>query len=99
MVFLANRKAGAKASAAAAKEKGGDAMLSYYHFAAKDKPYADIIRSMKQDGLKSTLKLCKQQYKNLMSNVDLDMSQKDYQRVVGEIEVFGECYIRLQKEI
>lgn len=29
MVFLANRKAGAKASAAAAKEKGGDAMLSY----------------------------------------------------------------------
>lgn len=99
MVFLKNRKDGAKDSAAKAKEKGGDAMLSYYHFAAKDKPYAEVIKSMKQEGLKNTLSLCKQSYKNLVRNLDLDMSQKEYQRVVGEIEVYGECYIRLQKEV
>jgi len=33
-----------------------------------------------------------------MKETDLDMSQKDYQAIVGRIEVYGECYIRLSKE-
>jgi len=98
MDFLNNRKNGAKETAANAKKKGGDAILSYYHFAAKDKPYAEIIGSLKQEGLAAAKKLCKQKYKELIKNVDLDMSQKDYQAIVGKIEVYGECYIRLLKE-
>ena len=99
MEFLKNRKAGAQETAKKAKEKGGDAMLSYYHFAAKDKPYAEVIRSFKNTGLDSALKLCKKEYKRLMKECDLEMPQKEYHAVVGRIEVYGECYIRLIKEI
>lgn len=96
--FLKNRKTGAQETAKKAKEKGGDAMLSYYHFAAKDKPYAEVIRTFKNEGLETAIKLCKKEYKRLMKETDLDMSQKDYQAIVGRIEVYGECYIRLSKE-
>lgn len=94
MTFLKNRKAGADASAKAAKEKGGDAILSYYHFAAKDKPYAEVIRTLRNEGIESAKKLCKEKYKQLLSDVDLDMNQKEYQDVVGKLEVYGECYIK-----
>ncbi len=96
--FLKNRKTGAQEAAKNAKAKGGDAMLSYYHFAAKDKPYAQIIRTFKNDGLDATIKLCKSEYKRLMKECDIDMNQKNYQDIVGRIEVYGECYIRLIKE-
>jgi hypothetical protein len=96
--FLKNRKEGAKKSADMAKEKGGDSILSYYHFAAKSKPYSKVISIFKNEGLDAVLKLCKTEYKNLMKTVDLNMDQKKYQAVVGEIEVYGECFIRLSKE-
>ena len=99
LTFLHNRKKGAKETADKAKEKGGDAILSYYHFAAKNKPYAQIINTFKSEGLKASLKLCKNEYKRLMKECDLDMNQKQYQAIVGEIEVYGECYIRLSKEM
>lgn len=94
MVFLKNRRNGAKESAAKAKTKGGDAMLSYYHFAAKDKPYSEVTSILKNEGLKSAIKLCKDKYKMLLKDLDLDMGQKEYQDVVGKIEVYGECYIK-----
>ena len=94
LTFLKNRKNGAKETAAKAKEKGGDAILSYYHFAAKDQPYAEVMRVLKNEGLQAAKKICKTQYKSLMKAVDLDMSQKEYQAVVGKIEVYGECYIK-----
>lgn len=96
MEFLKNRKAGAQESAKKAKEKGGDAIVSYYHFAAKDKPYAEIIRKLREEGLKPAIALCKERYANLIRQVDLDMDQKKYQAVVGEIEVYGECYIKFK---
>jgi hypothetical protein len=98
MVFLKNRKAGAKESASKAKEKGGDAIVSYYHFAAKDQPYAEVINTLKEEGLQQAKKLCKTKYKELMKAVDLDMTQKEYQAIVGKIEVYGECYIRFLSE-
>jgi len=96
--FLKNRKEGAKKTAEAAKEKGGDAILSYYHFAAKNKPYGKVIATLRNEGLDGAIGLCKKEYKNLMRSVDLDMNQKKYQAIVGEIEVYGECYIRLLQE-
>jgi hypothetical protein len=96
MTFLKNRKSGAQESAKKAKEKGGDAMLSYYHFAAKDQPYTEVIRTLREQGLKPAIDLCKRNYKDLKSQVDLDMSQKDYQDIVGKIEVYGECYIKFK---
>lgn len=98
MDFLKNRRAGAKDSAAKAKEKGGDAILSYYHFAAKDQPYAEIIKVLKNEGLDAAKKLSKSKYKDLLKAVDLDVSQKEYQDIVGKLEVYGECYIRFLSE-
>lgn len=94
MEFLKNRRNGAKETAAKAKQKGGDAILSYYHFAAKDKPYAEVTSVLRNQGLNAAKKLCKENYKMLLKNVDLDMSQKEYQAIVGKIEVYGECYIK-----
>lgn len=96
MTFLKNRKNGAQESAKKAKEKGGDSMLSYYHFAAKDQPYLEVIKVLREEGLKPAMNLCKKNYKNLKSQVDLDMGQKEYQAIVGKIEVFGECYIKFK---
>lgn len=99
MEFLKNRKQGAKDSAAKAKEKGGDAMLSYYHFAAKDKPYNEVIRILRNEGLNAAVKLCKLNYKSLLKDLDLDMTQKSYQDIVGKIEVYGECYIKFKSVV
>jgi hypothetical protein len=96
MTFLKNRKNGAKESAKKAKEKGGDAILSFYHFDAKDKPYEEVIKILKEEGLKPAIKYSKEKYDNLISQVDLDMDQKDYQDIVGRIEVYGECYIKFK---
>ena len=71
-------------------------MLSYYHFAAKDQPYLEVIKVLREEGLKPAMNLCKKNYKNLKSQVDLDMGQKEYQAIVGKIEVFGECYIKFK---
>lgn len=94
MQFLKNRKAGAMKIASSAKEKGGDAMLSYYHFAAKEKPYNDIIALLRNEGMAAAKKHCKDKYNDLMKDVDIDMDQKEYQAIVGKIEVYGECYIK-----
>lgn len=94
MKFLKNRKAGAMKIAESAKEKGGDAILSYYHFAAKEKPYNDIMAMLRNEGMEASKKLCKERYNALMKGVDIDMDQKEYQAVVGKIEVYGECYIK-----
>jgi hypothetical protein len=96
--FLKSRRTGAKESAASAKQKGGDAIVSYYHFAAKDQPYGEITGILKSEGLDEAKKLCKRKYKELLKAVDLDMTQKEYQAIVGKIEVYGECYIRFLSE-
>lgn len=95
IVFLRNRKAGASETAKNAKTKGGDAILSYYHFAAKDKPYSEVIKLLRTEGLQNAIKFCKVQYKVLIKSVDINMNQKEYQAILGKIEVFGECYIKL----
>lgn len=94
--FLINRRKGAAETAAKAKAKEGDAILSYYHFAAKDKPYAEVMKVLKNDGLKAAIKFSKSETKRVMGELDfINDTQKEFQALMGEIEVFGECYIKL----
>jgi hypothetical protein len=94
--FLKNRRKGAQNNAADAKAKGGDAILSYYHFEAKDKPYAEVMKALKNDGLKTAIKFSKDQTKSIMKELDfINDTQKDFQALMGKIEVYGECYIKL----
>jgi hypothetical protein len=96
--FLINRRKGAAETAAKAKAKGGDAILSYYHFAAKDKPYAEVMKVLKNDGLKEAIKFAKSETKRVLNELDfINDTQKEFQALVGVIEVFGECYIKLQE--
>ena len=95
--FLKNRRKGAQNNAADAKAKGGDAILSYYHFAVKDKPYREVMQALKNDGLQSAIKFCKNETKRVIRELDfIKDTQKEFQQIVGEIEVYGECYIKLQ---
>ena len=91
--FAEKRLAGAEKITNNAKEKGGPAMLTYHHFRVKLPYYKkamegklDIEESKKE--LKEKLnQLCK-----LSENVEI--SQVEFQKLVGLIEVLGELIIK-----
>jgi len=99
--FLDKRAAGAAKIANSSKEKGGFATLTAIHFAAKAKPYAECEK-MEKDPNKDCDKV-NAHYKKMAEEVyaklaDLDkLSQKDFQALMGELEVWGEVYIRATK--
>jgi len=62
--FLKNRKAGAQETAKKAKEKGGDAMLSYYHFAAKTNHTQKLSELLKTKVSKPQLNYAKKNTKD-----------------------------------
>lgn len=91
--FLEKRAAGAAKLAQSAKEKGGYSILTAVHFAAKAKPYAESEKWANKDDKNAHYKnMAKEVYKKL-SNLD-DLSQKEFQALMGELEVWGEVYIR-----
>ena len=91
--FAEKRLKGAEKITNNAKEKGGPAMLTYHHFRVKLPYYKkamegklDIEESKKE--LKEKLnQLCK-----LSENVEI--SQVEFQKLVGLIEVLGELIIK-----
>lgn len=91
--FAEKRLKGAEKITNNAKEKGGPAMLTYHHFRVKLPYYKkamegklDIEESKKE--LKEKLdQLCK-----LSENVEI--SQTEFQKLVGLIEVLGELIIK-----
>ena len=99
--FLVKRAAGAAKIAHSSKEKGGFATLTSIHFAAKAKPYAEAEK-MEKDPSKDCDKT-NAHYKKMAEEVyaklaDLDkLSQKEFQALMGELEVWGEVYIRATK--
>ncbi len=96
--FLRARRAGASETAKKAKEKGGYAMLTYYHFRAKDAPYKDAISVFKADGLDALNKHLKTEYKKYTSDLKLkETDQKEFQDIMGKIEVIGEIIIFIRE--
>ena len=91
--FFHKRKEGAAKIASAAKEKGGPSILTFWHFAIKNKPYEEVIKAIEDDKPKSFfMSKCK----NLLSKIHCDkMSQKDFQELMGELEVAGEAMAQL----
>ena len=94
--FLTKRAAGAAKIAHSAKEKGGFSTLTAIHFAAKAKPYAESEKWHDKEGKNEYFKdRAKEVYEKLK---DLDsLSQKQFQALMGELEVWGEVYIRSTK--
>jgi hypothetical protein len=92
--FSSNRLAGATKIAQGAKEKGGDALLTYHHFKVKLPYYkqgvdGDLDFAQIENEYKEKLNALYAATKNSMN-----IEQVPFQELVGEIEVLGELLIR-----
>jgi len=86
--FAKNRLAGAEKIIANAKEKGGDAMLTYNHFNVKPSYYKKAI-----DG-KFDKEAAKKEFEQTYKKISLNMTQTQFKREVGRLEVLGELLIK-----
>ena len=91
--FSEKRQSGAEKIANNAKEKGGLSMLTYNHFIVK-MPYYEKAKKGNFDPEKG-----KKEYKDLLEKLvkaseDVNMTQTEFQRLVGKIEVVGELIIK-----
>lgn len=91
--FAENRLAGATKISKAAKEKGGDALLTYHHFHVKLPYYQKSV-----DG-ELDMQTIKEEYDDLLTDLyeatreSMDITQVKFQELVGKIEVLGELII------
>jgi len=99
--FLKKRLAGAEKIANSSEHKGGFATLTAIHYEAKLKPYKEC--SKMEDDPNNDCDTCNAHYKKMVKELhaklaDIDkLSQKEFQSLMGEMEVYGEVYIRATK--
>ena len=94
--FLAKRKSGASKLATQSNNKGGLAKLTAIHFEAKAKPYAESLKHANDKNRDSFFKKKAKEVYDKLRNLD-SMSQREFQAWMGELEVWGEVYIRSKK--
>jgi len=88
--FIHKRLAGAKKIQAQAAKKGGYSTLTAIHFKAKFKPYAACAKNVdKASFAEEKAAECFDKLKGWKN-----MSQREFQSVMGELEAYGEVYIR-----
>jgi hypothetical protein len=94
--FLKKRLAGAEKIAKSSEHKSGFATLTAIHYEAKLKPYAESHKwATKEDRNAHYKEMAKKVYAKL-ANID-KLSQEQFQSLMGELEVWGEVYIRSTK--
>ena len=86
--FVSNRMNGAAKITQTAKEKGGDALLTYHHFVVK-LPYYKKAKDGEMD-----IDEAKKEFTETLSKISLDMDQTTFQTEVGRLEVLGELIIK-----
>lgn len=89
--FADTREAGAEKIVNTAKKKGGLALLTWHHFKVK-LPYYKRAAAGKFD-----LDAAKKEYDATYKKISTSMTQIEFQREVGRLEVLGELIIREQK--
>ena len=89
--FAITRGKGAAKIAETAEEKGGLALLTWHHFKVKA-PYYKKANEGKMD-----FKEAEKEFKETYKKISLDMTQIEFQREVGRLEVLGELLIRNKK--
>jgi hypothetical protein len=97
-VFADNRLSGASKIADNAKEKGGDAMLTYHHFNVKLPIYQKSAKGKfsPEQGIKTLNSLIDELNRSVGKSVKI--SQVEFQKLVGLIEVWGELLIKYQEK-
>jgi hypothetical protein len=99
--FLDKRLAGAEKIANSSEHKGGFATLTAIHYKAKLKPYKECGKMEKSPD--KDCDTTNAHYKKMAEELhaklaDLDkLTQKEFQSLMGELEVYGEVYIRATK--
>jgi len=94
--FIKKRAAGAAKIQAAAKKTGGYAILTAYHFAGKVRPYEYGLKVYTQDNREELFKTKYQEAYNKLQDIN-KISQRQFQFITGELEAYGELYIRSVK--
>ncbi len=91
--FATKRAEGAATIAKTAEEKGGLAMLTYNHFFVKAPYYKKAING------KFDIEVAKKEFDEILKNISTNMSQIEFQKEMGRLEVLGELLIRDKKTI
>jgi hypothetical protein len=89
--FATTRGKGAAKIAATAEEKGGLSLLTWHHFKVKA-PYYKKATEGKFDK-----EAAKKEFEKTLKSISLNMTQIEFQREVGRLEVLGELLIRDKK--
>ena len=86
--FAKARGEGAAKIASNAEEKGGLALLTWHHFKVKAPYYKKAVEG------KLDMEKAEKEFEETYKKISLDMSQIEFQREVGRLEVLGELLIR-----
>ena len=86
--FATIRGKGAQKISETAEKKGGLALLTWHHFKVK-LPYYKKASEGKFD-----IEKAKKEYEETYKKISLSMTQIEFQREVGRLEVLGELLIR-----
>ena len=89
--FAITRGKGAAKIAATAEEKGGLSLLTWHHFKVKAPYYK------KAEEGKFNKEAAKKEFEKTLKSISLNMTQIEFQREVGRMEVLGELLIRDKK--
>jgi hypothetical protein len=89
--FAKKRGEGAAKIASNAEEKGGLALLTWHHFKVKAPYYK------KANEGKFNIEDAKKEFEETYKKISLNMTQIEFQREVGRLEVLGELLIRDKK--
>jgi hypothetical protein len=89
--FAITRGKGAAKIASTAEEKGGLSLLTWHHFKVKA-PYYKKAEEGKFDK-EAAIK----EFEKTLKSISLNMTQIEFQREVGRMEVLGELIIRDKK--
>ena len=94
--FIEKRKSGADKIRKSSEAKGGPAKLTAIHFAAKEVPYKKALELSTKDNCNEMLK---KKGDELISKLRSwhTMSQKEFQTIMGQLEAYGEVYIKSVK--
>ena len=94
--FIETRKSGADKIRRTAEAKGGAAKLTAIHFAAKEKPYNQALRTLEKADFEKVLK---SKANALAARIQQwhKMTQREFQDLVGQLEAYGEVYLEHKK--
>jgi len=93
--FVTKRKTGAQDIATRATIKGGYSELTAWHFKAKLPKYREALKAIKN---REPIAFFETKYKETMASLHGSglKSQKQFQKIMGELEVWGEILIQLK---